>query len=392
MNPITLPFIRPVMPPADEWASFLAPSFEQGFFSNFAPVEQQLTREMWQYFIGETNNARKIVLASSATSGLIACLQAIARPREQVRYVVIPSFTFAATAQSVIAAGYEPLFCEVTADSWEMCPLALDDLLAQHGKEIAAIMPVRCFGFGRDFTSLVQRGKQWDIPVIIDAAAALGSKLPHGQMAGLQADAEVFSLHVTKSFGIGEGGAVFAHVAHEAAIKRHLNFAIAPEDLVGFGVNGKMSDIQAAVGIAVLRRFSRMLAHRQYVAQHYESALGWLAEAKHAALAHHTQDAAWQFFPLLLNPEMDVAAFVSRAASHGLQLRRYYRPAIHSTTAFRRFVRPGQDFSRTEMLANQMVGLPIYADMSEAEQRQVIDIIGQCFAGSAASVHRKSFA
>src|SRR5262249_48155902 len=178
---------------------------------------------------------------------------------------------FAARAQAVLQAGGAPVFGDACPRTWELDPEKLDSLLAR--QPIAAVMHVRTFGFCRDVRDVEDVTRRHGVPLIIDAAAALGGRLPGGAWAGHQGEMEVFSLHATKVFGVGEGGLILTRPEHVAALRRVLNFGFERGEAVVAGLNGKCSEFHAAVGLAVANHIDRFVERRRVVAEAYRNAL-----------------------------------------------------------------------------------------------------------------------
>jgi dTDP-4-amino-4,6-dideoxygalactose transaminase len=358
-----LRFIRPTIPEPREWLPFLADSYRQRLYSNFGPAATRLEEALAEKYGG----GRRALLTANATAGLTVALQAF-RVRGSV---VVPAFTFPATAQAVLQAGCRPLFCDVSPRTWELDLDALAALLRGRNP-IGAVIHVRSFGFCRDLGPLENLLRGRGIPLIIDAAAALGGRLDDGRWCGGQGDVEVFSLHATKVFGIGEGGVIFAPPEREAELRCVLNFGLQCRDIVLPGMNGKLSDFHAAVGLAVLARIDAFIERRTHIARRYARTF------HHTAMLQLPPAAgapSWQTFPLrLLDGSADALAL--RAYEKGVELRRYYAPALTDSTLF-----AGAASGRVETaraLVRGMICLPIYSDMTDPEAGQVIDVVLRC--------------
>ena len=351
-------FIRPAVPSAERWTRYLEPAYRRRHYSNFGPVNQAFEAAMAARF----GNGRAAVTASSATSGLTIALSALGvRGR-----VLVPSFTFAATALSVQAAGCVPVFCDCSPQSLQVPAGAVADALRSIG-EISAILVVRPFGITEDLDELENLARDHGCQIVIDAAAALGSPNANGAASGL---AEVFSLHATKCFAIGEGGLILAPTVLEEALRRAQNFGFVAQETVHFAVNGKMSEFHAAIGLAVLEDFGQAIRHRQKVAQRYAAVLGTSAKVSRV---WPVQLSPWSTYPVLLNPDIELAAVLAEALRRGVEVRNYYRP-LHRMPHFQNDIRSGSLF-HTEDVASRMVCLPVYSDMTEQEQDEILDCL-----------------
>lgn len=350
-----LRFIRPALPPPEQWLPYLGPAYQQNQYSNFGPVheafEERLTADYGSPF-------RRAVLVASGTAGITATLMALGiRGR-----VLLPSFTFPASLQAVRAAGCAPVFADVCGCLWEMSAETLQTALVR--QDVDCVMAVRSYGLCRDLSSLEDVCRQADVPLIVDAAAALGGALNSGMRVGGQGTAEIFSLHATKVFGVGEGGVVFAPEELCGAIRTATNFGIA-NGRVGNGFNGKLSEFACAVGLAVADRMPCYLATRRRIAEHYFKRL---LSHPGVRLPCDPGHPPWQTFPLQLTT-LEADQFIGRALSLGLEVRPYYRPALHTVDS------DAAEAPVSERLARSMVCLPVYSDMTDSEQNAVLNIV-----------------
>jgi len=292
---------------------------------------------------------REAILTASATAGLTAVLMAHGLHGP----VILPAFTFPATAQAVLAAGCFPVLCDVHPDTWELDPADLARIVRNRGLPPVAIVHVRAFGLDRDLDAIVHVADPRSIPLIVDAAAALGSTRP----ADPRITAEVFSLHATKPFGIGEGGLILTDRRLAERIRQTINFGMKDHVPVGSGMNGKMSEFQAAVGLAQHRRIDAHLARRRAIAHRYQDAGIPAPPGQY--------DAPWQTYPVLAD---DPEAAIRRLAAAGIETRRYYRPALHLSPRFH----DDDPMPVSEYLAEHMICLPVYSDMTDREQTRVL--------------------
>jgi dTDP-4-amino-4,6-dideoxygalactose transaminase len=351
------PFIRPTIPAPEEWLDFLAPAYDERRYSNFGPVAARLEWELEQRY---ASPERSVVLVSSGTAGLTAALLAL-----DVRgAVAMPSFTFPASAGAVVLAGCEPLFLDVSPATWELDLVQLEQTLRQ--RRVGAILHVRTLGLCHPLDDLERLARAAEVPLIVDAAASLGGREERGACVGGSGDAEVFSMHATKVFGVGEGGAVFVRKPLAERLRATINFGLAEGVPRTLGFNGKLSEVHAAIGLAVLQRMDAFLARRAEIAERYRTELIATAGLEHAPDAGRPP---WQTYPVALAGDTESA--VGRLVAAGVGVRRYYAPALHRTTPFAADV----SLPTTDDLAARMICLPVYSDMSDPELDEIIEIV-----------------
>lgn len=356
------PFIRPTIPPPAAWLDLLAPAYKERRYSNFGPVASRLERELEQKYASPEHS---VVLVSSGTAGLIAALLAL-----DVRgAVAMPSFTFPATASAVMLARCAPLFIDVSPETWELDLAQLEQMLQR--QRIGAILHVRTLGLCHPLDDLERLAQSFGVPLIVDSAASLGGREPSGAWVGGSGDAEIFSLHATKVFGVGEGGAVFVRKHLAERLRKTINFGLADGVPEVLGFNGKLSEVHAAIGLAVLERIDGFIARRGEIARGYRARL-----AQDAALEHPPNAGAppWQTYPVALPGDAD--AVVEELVAAGVGVRRYYAPPLHRTPPFAADV----SLPTTDDLSARMICLPVYSDMSDRELDEIIAIANRVLA------------
>jgi dTDP-4-amino-4,6-dideoxygalactose transaminase len=361
-----VPFQRPRLPALDAIDEYFALSRAEGWYSNFGPCYELLSERASAWL-----DNRPVVPVSSAGIGLIAALRALVPDAHgRARQVVLPPFTFAATAAAVVWCGLEPLFSDIEPEGWHLCPTRLCTLLAARPGRVAAV--VACSAFGTPPPHDVAAGwlaacEEWDVPLIVDSAAGFG-------VGGWDRppDVEIFSMHATKPLAAGEGGLVALADSRVAELVRTLiNHGIgAGGEALAVGLNGKLDEWHSATALAALDRFPESLARRQAAAATMRRRLS-PAGTSFQALADRSPA---QFVPAIVASAERRAEILARAASLRVELRTYYSP-LHSSAAYRNCAR-GDALAVTASIAGRMLSLPLAEDLSDDEQAWV----AACFA------------
>jgi dTDP-4-amino-4,6-dideoxygalactose transaminase len=353
---VRFPFIRPSVPAPEEWLPDLEDSYDVGWFSNRGPALQAFEQDLAERF------GRPATAVANATVGLTAVLLALdLRGR-----IVLPAFTFPATACAVQLAGCEPVFCDVDEETWELDPAALKETLSG---DVAAVIHVRAFGLCRYLTEVEAVCAGAGVPLVVDSAAGLGGRTTAGDQIGHAGVCEVFSLHATKPFAVGEGGVVLGDADVIDAVRRTSNFGLADGDVVSRGLNAKMDEFAAGRARAMLRRLDAEIEGRARHAAAYREALD------HELVAHPVDPGAppWQTYPVqLLDADARPALFDALTA-RGVEVRAYYAPALHESTAFSAAVR----LPVSERLSRSMVCLPNYGNPTEDEVAELTGLIAE---------------
>ena len=363
-SPFRFSVVRPDIPEPADWLPYLRESYDARWFANFGPAATRFEAALAAQF-GEADDA--FVAASSATSALTACLIA----EGVTGTVLVPAFTFPASVSAIRMAQAVPALIDVDPVSWACDLGSLERGLSRPGVE--AVMLIAPFGITQDFSAHVALCTARGIPVIVDNAAGLGG----GGRArrGLRGTAyEVYSLHATKPFAIGEGGAIQAPKDRVTALRAALNFGLpwSPERPGGNGINGKLPEISAAVGLAVLADYPDTLVARRQQARRYIEIVGRFASV---AFTDRLAEAPWQLFPCVMPSARAVEDFVEEAARRDLEVRRYYRPSLSQWGG----IDLADDCPVSEDLAERTICLPIYSRATKAEIAEMHRIVEAAF-------------
>ena len=349
-----IPFVRPRLPDPAAWAPRLEESYKQHWFSNFGPVHARFEAELRRRFCPE---GRDVTLSSNCTIGLAAALVAL----EVQGRVAIPSFTFPATAQAVLMAGCQPAYIDADPQNWHMSAEHLSSELASG--DISAVIAVRVFGFCIDLSYLEALCRRYSVPLIIDSAASLPGQIRPLEMVGGQGDVEVFSLHATKVFAIGEGGAIMSRRSLRSALRAALNFGICDGALQPRGFNGKLPEVSCGIGLEVLETIQREVELRRAIVNWYRDLFDKLPVQQPGDWAGSPP---WQTYPVLMPSPETAELITAEADASGIDLRRYYRPALHRAypSSADQFV----SLPVTDRLAGGMVCFPVLSDMDSGER------------------------
>jgi len=339
-----------------------------GLFSNYGPVNTRFERDLaLSLFDGEG----ECVTVCNATTGLmIAIKQCLVREPTSRRYALMPSFTFAATAQAALWAGLTPLLCDVEADTCIPSADAEAQLLEKYAGEIAVMIPCTTFGNTVDLARYQRLSQTHGIPVVVDAAAALGTLSDDGSAFGKGSrSALVFSLHATKAFSTTEAGVIYcADPEIVGEVRAMANFGLdGSRAAIMPGLNGKLNEITALMAHLKLAEFESVMLHREALAKQYEALLPQLAFQRLIGRRH-----AFTFVSALLPraqapKRRELLAELSRA---GVELRTYFSPHVAEQPYFRKVCVSGE-LPNTEEVGRRIVSLPLSDLMTRADVEHV---------------------
>jgi dTDP-4-amino-4,6-dideoxygalactose transaminase len=283
--------------------------------------------------------------------------------------VAVPAFTFPASAHAITMAGCVPVLCDADRGTSELSPEAAEQAVREHG--CVAIMHVRSHGLGRELSVVEGVARSCGVPLIIDGAAGYGGEDASGAPIGGAGDAEVVSFHATKVFAVGEGGAVITRRDVADRVRHVSNFSLAAHEVTGPGMNAKLSEFGAAVGLAMLELLDEHLEARRALVEHLRAVL---AETGIATAPDNVGRPAWQCLPLRFAnaAHRDLAQAELRA--RGVEARPYYAPGLHRTTAFA--ANAANPLPVTDELVDTTLCLPLYSEFDSAELEEYLAAVG----------------
>jgi dTDP-4-amino-4,6-dideoxygalactose transaminase len=361
-------FQRPSLPPATAIEHYLAAAREERWFSNFGPCCRLLRDRL------EAATGCAAVPVANATLGLMVAVAALRRD-EDASEALLPSFAFAATAQAAVWNGLDPVFADVDPHHWHLAHEELERSLDERRGRIAVVIALSSFGTPpppetrRRWQELC---RQANVPLLVDSAAGFGARAADGAPIGAQGDAEVVSFHAVKPLAIGEGGAVFSRhpeVAREVTSLIQFGFDSERRATRRHGLNAKLSEPAAAIGLAALDELDAHVAARRAAATEIidRLPLGFAPQLGH-------EQGTIQFVPVTA-PDADTRAAVLAAAGDAVEIRTYYEP-LHLMPAFATAEHAG-DLGVTEDLAARMLSLPMADDLSGDEIDTIVGAVSE---------------
>ena len=367
-TPSTTPIYvtRPDLPPLEEMLPYLAQIWDKRVLTNGGPFHRQLEAALCEYL-----GVEHVSLFANATLALVTALQSLRITGE----VITTPYSFVATSHSLLWNGIKPVFVDIDPETLNLDPRQIESAITP---QTTAILPVHCYGRPCDVQAIQQIADNYNLRVIYDAAHAFGVH-QGGQSVLRHGDLSVLSFHATKVFNTFEGGAIISPDAKTKQRIDHLkNFDFVDEvTVVAAGINGKMSEFNAALGLLQLQRVDAAIARRAEIDQRYRHLLAGLPGLR---LPEWPADVRLNqsYFPVLVQDEFPIArdALYQHLKDHGVHARRYFYPLISDFPMYRGL--PSADPARlpnARRAAAQVICLPIYPSLSDDEVAMIAGLI-----------------
>lgn len=360
---------RPLLPPLPDLNQFLNGIWDRQIVTNCGPLHEELETEL-----GRLLNVPSAMLFNNATVALLCALKLFDLPKGSE--VITTPLTFAATAHSIDWNGLKPVFADVSEDTLTLDPEAVRKAI---GPKTSAILAVHVYGTICDVDALDQVAKEHGLRLIYDAAHAFAAEVD-GRPVGSFGDASVFSFHATKLFTTLEGGLI---ASPDPATRQKLhflrNFGIkSEEEVVSVGINGKMNEVQAAIGLLNLKAFEAERAARSRLRDSYEQALGGLRGIRFQKKQPGVTQSE-QYFPIIVDPAVFGRTrddIYEALKSRGIMSRKYFHPICTDFEPYRGFpiVTSDSQKSVVERIKSQVLCLPFFSGVTDEDVEEIASV------------------
>lgn len=320
--------------------------------------------------------ARHALACSSGTDALAMGLMALGvKPGDAV---LVPAFTFAATAEVVVWLGAVPVFVDVAADSFNMDPASLEQGIVTakaRGLVPRGIIPVDLFGQPAEYPAIEAIAARDGLWVLADCAQSFGAT-QHGRTAGAIGTLAATSFFPAKPLGCyGDGGAVFTDDDDTIAVLRSIRVHGMGDDRyehVRIGMTGRMDTMQAAILLEKLAIFPEEIAARQAVADRYAAGLADLAGSATVPSLQPGNSSVWAQYTLILGDGIDRAGFAASLKEEGVPTAIHYPRPLNRQPAYACYPSAGNGVPVAERLADRVISLPMHPYLEPADQDRII--------------------
>lgn len=358
-----IPVTKPYLPDREKLNRYIDGIYDRAWLTNNGPLSKELTRRLEEY-LGVEN----LLLVNNGTLALQIAYRAlnISGSGPSVEAITTP-FTFIATASSLKWEGVEPVFVDIDWSTWCMDPSLIENAITPRTRAIA---PVHVFGNPSEVELIDEIGRDNNLKVVYDASHAFGVKYKSKSVLNY-GDASTISFHATKLFHSIEGGAiVFKNKEDMLRASKMINFGLAgPESIEEVGINAKMNEFQAAMGLCVLDEMKENLEGRKAIWELYQKELKEIFRFQ--CKCDRASD-NYAYFPIVLKDETQVLELKSKLESFDIHARRYFYPSLDAVEVL------GTRSGRMEVsntIAGRILCLPIFSDMLPEDARRIVSVI-----------------
>ncbi len=351
---------KPFLPPLELYTGYMAGVWERQWLTNNGPLVQELEEKLRNYL-----GVKHLLFVTNGTVALQIALKAIAVKGE----VITTPFSYVATTNSILWEGCVPVFADIKSSDCNIDPKKIEPLIT---KETVAILATHVYGNPCDVDAIEAIAKRHKLRVIYDSAHAFDAKYKGRQILSY-GDIATCSFHATKIFHTVEGGAIITNddaLAEKMTLYRQ--FGHVGDEHFSIGINGKNSEMHAAMGLCLLPMMDEFIARRKELAEMYSSELNDLPIQWPVALPDTVYN--YCYYPIIFDSEERLKTVKDFLQENGVNSRRYFYPSLNYLPQFK-----GEPCPVSESISLRVLALPLYYELTEADVQMICGLVKKCF-------------
>ncbi|WP_330111435.1 DegT/DnrJ/EryC1/StrS family aminotransferase [Cetobacterium somerae] len=355
------------LPPFEEYSKEIERIWETHWLTNMGPLHEELKNKLNEYL--KTSNS---TLCNNGHLALEIGLRALELPNGGE--VITTPFTFASTTHAIVNSGLKPVFCDIEMKTYNLDVEKIEDLITE---KTVAIMPVHVFGNPCDVKKIEEIAQKYNLKVFYDAAHAFGVEI-NEKGIGTFGDLSMFSLHATKVFNSIEGGVLtYNNPTLQKKLRLFKNFGITgPETVEAVGLNSKMNEFQAAMGIVNLRYIDEQIEKRKIITQRYRENLKRIEGITFIDDLENVKH-NYSYFPIVIEEKIFGKTrdeLFEELKEYNIFTRKYFYPLITDFDCYK------EEYKNIELLnakyiSARVLTLPIYGELDLEIVEYICEVI-----------------
>lgn len=373
MNPITpIPITRPYMPSPEDFMSYATRLWDTRWLTHGGPLVQELQQKL-----NERLRVPNTIVFSNGHMALDCALKALDLHDGEA---ITTPFTYISTANALAMNGLRPVFCDIKPDDCTIDESKIEALISDKTK---AIVPVHVYGFPCNSQAIQEIANRYGLKVVYDAAHSFGVEI-NGIGIGNWGDASMFSFHATKVYHTVEGGAItFRNADLTDRLISAKNFGmVAPEEANSISFNAKMTELNAAMGLANLQIIDKQIEKRKELVSHYLNRLGSVPSIETFHWNSPDVHYNYAYFPILVRRKSKVGCSLLATQlqnRYKIQVRRYFYPLLSDLNCYKTLSN-SMDTPIAKDIANRVLTLPLFVDLTHEQVDYICNAIEKIFA------------
>lgn len=351
---------QPFLPPKDVFAKYLDGIWERKWLTNNGPLVTELEEKLKTYL-----GVKHLLYVNNGTIALQIALKALGLKGQ----VITTPFSYVATTNTILWENCTPVFADIKPSDFNIDPEKIEPLIT---KETIAILATHVYGNPCDADAIEKIAKKNNLKVIYDGAHAFGSLYKNKQVLSF-GDIATCSFHATKIFHTIEGGAIITNddtLAEKMTLYRQ--FGHVGDDHFSIGINGKSSEVHAAMGLCILPMMQDFVIRRKAIAALYNELLNNLPLQVPLPLPETIQN--YSYYPVITETEEQLLKIKTALLQNGVSTRRYFYPSLNNLPQY-----TGEKCPVSESVSVRALALPIYYELADETVHHICSVIKSCF-------------
>jgi len=353
-----IPVIRPFLPPIEEYYHYIERVWSSVQLTNMGPLSRELEDKLREYL-----NVEYLLYVTNGTIALQMAIKALELHGE----IITTPFSFVATSSTIVWEGCKPVFVDIDPETLDIDPTKIEAAITPNTR---AVMATHVYGNPCDIEAIDAIARKYNLKVIYDAAHAFGVEVAGTSVFNF-GDISTLSLHATKLFHTGEGGLVVTRDPRLFERLKYIrNFGFQGQESFAYlGINGKNSELHAAMGLANLKYVDQILQKRQTLTCQYDKNLK--QSNLRRPLWHKDSRNNGAYYPVLFESELKLLNCRKKLSDNSVGSRRYFYPSLASALPY---LEP-KALPVTDDLAKRVLCLPLYYDLQVEEVDWICKLI-----------------
>ena len=327
----------------------------------------------FEQLFAEMLGSKYAIAVSSGTAGLHLAVRALGLKAGDE--VITTPFSFIASANCLLFEGVKPVFVDVEEESFNLNPANIEAAITPNTK---AILPVHVFGQSADMTAIMDIAQRYDLHVIEDACESILAR-HHGQVAGTFGDIAVYGFYPNKQMTTGEGGMILTDREDLYQLCKSMRNQGRGDSLqwlshTRLGYNYRISDLTAALGVVQTKKLPEIMEKRAAAAERYHKLLQGI-KGIHIPMIHPANVHSWFVYSVRVAAEVR-DTLIERLNTRGVQSKAYFYPCIHLQEFYQKdFGYQTDDYPIAEQISHEVLILPFFTQITEAQQQYVVEVL-----------------
>jgi len=346
------------MPPKEKFQAYIDGIYESGWLTNNGPLVQELEKKLEEYL-----GVKNLLCISSGTDALQFAYRLLEQDGKEV---ITTPFSFVSTTSAILAERLTPVFADIDKDTYNIDPKNIEKLI---NSKTCAIAPCHVFGNACDIEEIDNIAKKHNLKVIYDASHAFDVQYKGKHILNF-GDISIISFHATKMFHTIEGGAIVIkddELYKKAKIVR--NYGIdKPDSVAMLGINAKMNEVEAAMGLCMLEEEDRIKQEREISYRFYRSQL-----RDYVQLQKQNLDAtqSYSYFPVVFRDENEMSRVRKSLLEHNIASRQYFNPSLDTLP----FVEHREVMKNSRDISSRILVIPMHSGIEPIVSEIIINTI-----------------